>query len=69
MTREAALFPELDRYEGFDPKDPASSEFVRVRIAVLTEGGDSIEAWMYEYNRPTAGLRPIESGDYKDARG
>jgi pyruvate carboxylase len=65
----AALFAELDRYEGFEPQDTAASEFVRVRIAARTEDGDSIEAWMYQYNRPTGGLRRIESGDYKEAGG
>jgi gamma-glutamylcyclotransferase (GGCT)/AIG2-like uncharacterized protein YtfP len=65
----AALLAELDRYEGFDPRDPASSEFVRVRVAARTEGGESVEAWMYEYNRPTGELRRIDSGDYRDARG
>jgi gamma-glutamylcyclotransferase (GGCT)/AIG2-like uncharacterized protein YtfP len=67
VAEAAALFAELDRYEGFDPARPASSEFVRVRIGARTEGGGSVEAWMYRYNRPTRGLKRIGSGDYKSA--
>lgn len=62
--REAALFAELDRYEGCDPDDPSSAEYVRVHAAVEPEGGGSLEAWIYLYNRPTGRLERIVSGDY-----
>jgi gamma-glutamylcyclotransferase (GGCT)/AIG2-like uncharacterized protein YtfP len=62
--REGALFAELDRYEGCDPDDPSSAEYVRVHATVEPEGGDPLEAWIYLYNRPTGRLERIVSGDY-----
>ena len=51
----------LDRYEGLDEKRP---EFRRDRIDVELDDGRTVEAWIYLYNRPTAGLARIRSGDY-----
>jgi len=62
--RGAALFAELDRYEDCDPKAPSAGVYVRARVAVVPEGGDPLEAWIYLYNRPTARLERIVSGDY-----
>ena len=62
--REAALFAELDRYEGCDADDPAAGEYVRARAQVEPESGDALEAWIYQYNRPTRRLSRIVSGDY-----
>lgn len=62
--REAALFAELDRYEGCDPGAPSEGEYIRVRAQVEPEGGDPLEAWLYQYNRPTRSLSRIISGDY-----
>jgi len=43
----------LDAYEGFEPDDPVASLFVRIPIEVrMTETGDRIECWGYQYNRP-----------------
>lgn len=54
----------LDRYEGLDGTNPDSGEFRRGRIAVELDDGRTVEAWIYLYNRPTAGLARIPSGDY-----
>lgn len=63
--REAPLLEELDRYEGWDPIRPRTSEFMRVRAEVDSETGDRIEAWIYIYNLPTERLERIASGDYR----
>lgn len=62
--QDAALFAELDRYEGWDPRRPSAGEFVRVRAAIESETGGRVEAWIYTYNRPTERLKRIASGDY-----
>ena len=54
----------LDRYEELDGEKPQSGEFRRGRIAVELDDGTTVEAWIYLYNRPTAGLARIPSGDY-----
>ena len=54
----------LDRYEGWDEKKPGSAEFKRSRVMVDVGAGKKIRAWIYLYNRPTAGLPKIRSGDY-----
>jgi pyruvate carboxylase len=62
--REAALFSELDRYEDCDPDDPSAGEYVRVRARIEPEVGKPVEAWIYQYNRPTHRSSRIDSGDY-----
>jgi len=65
LGREAALFAELDRYEGWNPDRPGESEFTRERAWIETEAGERVEAWLYTYNRPTGRLARIASGDYR----
>ena len=54
----------LDRYEGFDEKKPRAAEFKRSRVVVDLGAGKKVRAWIYLYNKPTAGLARIPSGDY-----
>ena len=49
---DAALWAELDAYEGFDPASPESSLFVRKMERVrLVETGAKLLCWVYEYRR------------------
>ena len=57
----------LDRYEGWDEKKPRSGEFKRSRVLVSLDGGKTVKAWIYLYNRSTNGLTRIRSGDYPTA--
>ena len=41
----------IDNYEGYDPSDPDSCEFVRVRHPVELSGGGTLICWIYRYNR------------------
>jgi gamma-glutamylcyclotransferase (GGCT)/AIG2-like uncharacterized protein YtfP len=56
----------LDRYEGLDEgkSDGKSAEFKRSRVGVDIGRAKKVRAWIYLYNRPTAGLPRIRSGDY-----
>ncbi len=60
----------LDRYEGWNAKNPAAAEFRRSRVTIDLGQGRKVPAWVYLYNRPTTGLPRIRSGDYfKRTRG
>jgi gamma-glutamylcyclotransferase (GGCT)/AIG2-like uncharacterized protein YtfP len=50
---DPGIWGELDRYEGFEPSDPAASLFTRRQIEVtLSDGGERAICWAYEYNQP-----------------
>jgi gamma-glutamylcyclotransferase (GGCT)/AIG2-like uncharacterized protein YtfP len=59
----------LDAYEGYDPRDPANSLFVRVECDVTLDAPDgrAIRAWVYVYNRDLAAARLIPEGRYDPA--
>lgn len=65
LRDSARALKQLDRYEGLDEKKPRSGEFRRSRIVVDLDTGRTVKAWIYLYNRPTAGLARIRSGDYR----
>jgi gamma-glutamylcyclotransferase (GGCT)/AIG2-like uncharacterized protein YtfP len=54
----------LDRYEGCTDQEHPAPEYRRERNLVQRAAGGAERAWMYLYNRPTAGLRLIASGDF-----
>lgn len=55
----------LDKYEGYDPGNPAGSLFVRRQCeAVLSDGG-RLTCWVYAYNRDPAAGRLIHDGVYR----
>jgi gamma-glutamylcyclotransferase (GGCT)/AIG2-like uncharacterized protein YtfP len=58
------LLPRLDDYEGCGPRFPRPTEFVRRSRAVWLDDNTLLAAWVYLYNRGTAGLVRIESGDF-----
>jgi len=64
LTAPETLLPLLDRYEGCTEDDPEPHEYRRVVQTVQMADGSTREAWVYVYNRPPAGLRPIPGGDY-----
>ena len=60
------LLPRLDAYEGFDPEALEASLFRREPRPVRLDDARRLTAWVYLYNRPIRGARPIPSGDYFD---
>ncbi|HEX2259376.1 MAG TPA: gamma-glutamylcyclotransferase family protein [Actinomycetota bacterium] len=52
----------LDRYEGHDPRDPSRSLFVRRKLRLLKPPRD---AWVFVYNRNSAGKPIVEAGSWK----
>jgi putative glutamine amidotransferase len=60
----------LDAYEGYDPRDPGNSLFVRTECDVTLDGGGgggaarAVRAWVYVYNRDVSDARLIPEGRY-----
>jgi len=66
LRNPAAVLQVLDKYEGCGHDDSAPHEFARRKVTVTLNAGDRIPAWIYIYEYPTEGLKPIESGDYME---
>lgn len=64
LLRPQAVLPALDRYEGCTDRYDPAAEYRRERQLVQRADGSSVTAWIYLYNRPTAALPVIASGDY-----
>lgn len=64
LERSEQVLPRLDDYEEFDPQSPDTSLYRREKAIVLLDDTTPVDAWIYLYNRPTVGLRPILSGDF-----
>ncbi|AFK05233.1 AIG2 family protein [Emticicia oligotrophica DSM 17448] len=59
------LFSLLDRYEEYNPMDPAHSEYVRKKVnAVLKNDGKTYEAWVYYFNQSVEDLEFMPKGDF-----
>jgi gamma-glutamylcyclotransferase (GGCT)/AIG2-like uncharacterized protein YtfP len=64
LPEEEGVLERLDRYEGFDPKAPETSEYIREKQIVELRTGGTVECWFYRYNRePRAGTQ-VESGEW-----
>ena len=60
----AVVLAATDRYEACVPDDPQGSTYLRRLHPVLVDGAVLL-AWLYLYNRPTDGLRPIPGGRWR----
>ena len=58
----------LDNYEGFEPKKPSSSLFLRRARSVNMDDGSRLRCWVYIYNGATKGALPLRSGRYSRRR-
>ena len=58
--QDHSIFESLDAYEGYDPRRPEQSLFIRRRCRVRLENKDLI-CWVYEYNRQPALSRRIDT--------
>lgn len=55
------LFRHLDQYEECGREFPEPNEYVRRKQQVRLGSGDTVNAWIYLYNRSTQGLQLIEA--------
>jgi gamma-glutamylcyclotransferase (GGCT)/AIG2-like uncharacterized protein YtfP len=68
LPEEESLLRQLDAYEGFDPRSPESSEYVRELRSVELVAGGSLECWIYIYNWKADASRAIKSGAWRKNR-
>lgn len=59
----------FDRFEGYDPRHPAESEYRRVAVRVAiepagTQSGGSHAAWVYLFNRSVRPDQRVAGGDW-----
>lgn len=59
------LWEKLDAYEEVLGENP---EYRRILTPVQWQGGLCLDAWVYWYARPLAGLEPVSGGDWLNAR-
>lgn len=64
LRKSAPILSRLDQYEGCGPGFTEPTEFVRSKKLITLRSGNSLDAWVYIYNRPITGLAIIESGDF-----
>lgn len=65
LKKTDMIFNNLDKYEGFYPKRPQDSLFIRKEVTVQPlEHDNKRTAWIYLYNRTVDNLRHIPGGDY-----
>jgi gamma-glutamylcyclotransferase (GGCT)/AIG2-like uncharacterized protein YtfP len=59
---DPAVVAVLDRFEGFDPASPATSEYHRIRLRVIDP---DVEAWVYVYVGPRPVGARLAHGDWR----
>lgn len=63
--QRAEILAALDRYEDAVASDAASGLFARRCETVIVPPGEECEAWVYVYQRDSAGAIRIPHGDYR----
>lgn len=62
LPEEEGVLERLDRYEGFDPQAPETSEYIREKQVVELKTGGTVECWFYRYNRKARDSQRVQSG-------
>jgi len=62
------LIDKLDEYEEFDPSKPEESLFVRRKTTVMLANGESLEAWIYVYNKDPGDAPIVRGGNYSSSK-
>jgi len=65
LPGDPAVLRRLDSYEGYDPKSPATSEYIRERQTVELSDGRTLACWFYRYNWKPDPARAIASGEWR----
>ena len=64
LRETKALLAQLDEYEGCGPSAPQPTLYIRAMRPIARAGQPDVDAWVYLYNRPVAGLKRIVSGRF-----
>ena len=68
LSGDPNVLRELDEYEGFDPKAPEASLFVRSLHPVTLTRGETLRCWVYEYNKEPGAGRVVATGRFGSTR-
>lgn len=63
LADPARALPQLDAFEGLHDGGADGSEYRRVAVRTVAPAG--VEAWIYVWNGPTAGMALVEDGDWR----
>lgn len=64
LPDDPALWAAIDEYESASVAPLTTGEYVRKRTTVQLDNGQTLDAWVYVYNRPENLGRRIENGDF-----
>jgi len=62
LPGDPTILARLDDYEECIPDAPGLSEYLRVRHPVQLTNGETLNCWVYVYNRDVSSARVVESG-------
>jgi gamma-glutamylcyclotransferase (GGCT)/AIG2-like uncharacterized protein YtfP len=65
LPEDEDILARLDKYEGFDPEAPQTSEYIRERQVVELKTGGTVQCWFYRYNRKPRETDKVESGAWR----
>jgi gamma-glutamylcyclotransferase (GGCT)/AIG2-like uncharacterized protein YtfP len=65
LPEDESVLRRLDAYEGFDPRSPETSEYVRELRTVELVAGGSLQCWIYIYKWDPCSARVIASGIWR----
>lgn len=65
LPADPALLTQLDEYEDCYPDAPALSQYLRVLHPVALASGETLDCWIYVYNRSVRSARIVESGRWE----
>jgi len=67
LPEDDSYLAQLDDYEGFDPRAPDTSDFVRERQIVELGDGRKFDCWFYRYKGKLDPTRRIDHGIWQHA--
>ena len=59
----------LDRYEGCPRPGAGAGLFRRIRTVATIDAGETVDCWIYVYNRDLSRAKRVESGCWRTHRG
>jgi gamma-glutamylcyclotransferase (GGCT)/AIG2-like uncharacterized protein YtfP len=68
LGKDEGILRKLDEYEGFDPKAPEESLFLRELHPITLTDGRTVKCWVYAYNGKPESGRELTSGRYGKTR-
>lgn len=64
LPEDATVLRQLDEYEEYDPASPEQSQYLRVLHPVALATGETLNCWVYNYNRNPGRAEVIASGKW-----